>query len=395
MDWSPQQQAAIEAVQGWLADPAPQVFRLFGYAGSGKTTLAKHLAEGAGRALFGAFTGKAALVLRQKGCPASTIHSLIYTPKESSKRALRQLEEKLIQLPDDTSPEERAALEAQLKAEQEKANRPMFSLKLESEVESADLVVIDECSMVDERMGLDLLSFGTPVLVLGDPAQLPPVGGAGFFTENCTPDVLLTEIHRQAAGNPILDMATTVRQGGRPNPGAYGDSRVLGSGEKLTPEMALGVDQIIVGRNATRYATNKRVRELLGRTDPSPVPGDKLVCLRNDHDKGLLNGSLWVVEEAQCGEDLAILTLTPVEGGEAIVVDAHMHYFQGRGKELNWWEKKDAQEFDYGYALTCHKAQGSQWGSVLVVDESEAFRQDRHRWLYTAITRAADRVLIA
>ena len=57
--------------------------------------------------------------------------------------------------------------------------------------------------MVDEDLGRDLLSFGKPVLVLGDPAQLPPVKGGGFFTE-AEPDVMLTEVHRQAADNPII-----------------------------------------------------------------------------------------------------------------------------------------------------------------------------------------------
>src|ERR1700704_3832073 len=88
--FSPQQDAALQAVAAWLkARPGrgstPAVFRLFGYAGTGKTTLAKHLAEGVeGKVLFAAFTGKAALVMRRKGCQnASTIHSLIYRARES------------------------------------------------------------------------------------------------------------------------------------------------------------------------------------------------------------------------------------------------------------------------------------------------------------------------
>ena len=83
--FTPHQDAALKAVAAWLkARPGsrgtPQVFRLFGYAGTGKTTLARHLAEGVdGRVVFGAFTGKAALVMRRKGCAdASTIHSMIY-----------------------------------------------------------------------------------------------------------------------------------------------------------------------------------------------------------------------------------------------------------------------------------------------------------------------------
>ena len=98
-----------------------------------------------------------------------------------------------------------------MEAERKRLAQPAFTLNQFSPVKDAGLVVIDECSMVDDRMGQDLLSFGTKVLVLGDPAQLPPVRGSGFFTDTETPDVMLTEIHRQAKDNPIIAMATKVR----------------------------------------------------------------------------------------------------------------------------------------------------------------------------------------
>lgn len=190
MSWSPQQEAAIKDVRAWLKDKSRQVFYLAGYAGTGKTTLAKDLAGGVrGEVLYGAFTGKAALVLHRKGCDgASTIHSMIY----------------------------------KLDEEQE-TWQPSFTLNPFSPVKDADLVIIDECSMVDEGLGRDLLSFGTKVLVLGDPAQLPPVKGEGFFTAR-TPDVMLTEVHRQALDNPIIAMSMKVREGGRLDPGEYGSS---------------------------------------------------------------------------------------------------------------------------------------------------------------------------
>ena len=148
MAWSPQQDKALAAVVEWLKTRSPQVFRLFGFAGTGKTTLARHIAEEIdGKAMFAAFTGKAALVMRSKGCDdARTIHSLIYRPK-------------------DTETEE-----------------PTFELNDDSPAADAKLIIIDECSMVDEELGRDLLSFGRPVLVLGDPAQLPPVKGGGFLS---------------------------------------------------------------------------------------------------------------------------------------------------------------------------------------------------------------------
>ena len=187
MTWSPQQDAALKAVADWLRRGETPLFRLFGYAGTGKTTLARNIAEGVdGDVAFGAYTGKAALVLRSKGCAdASTIHSMIYRSRESDE------------------------------------NGPQFVLNRQSPASKADLIVIDECSMVDEELGRDLLSFGQPVLVLGDPAQLPPVKGGGFFTEG-EPDVMLTEVHRQAKDNPIIHLSMMVREGGRLATGSYG-----------------------------------------------------------------------------------------------------------------------------------------------------------------------------
>src|SRR3954469_18553543 len=196
MSWSPQQDAALKAVAEWLRRGDKPVFRLFGYAGTGKTTLARHIAEGVdGDVAFGAYTGKAALVLRSKGCAdASTIHSMIYRSRESDEGG------------------------------------PQFVLNRQSAAAKADLIVIDECSMVDEELGRDLLSFGRPVLVLGDPAQLPPVKGGGFFTE-AEPDIMLTEVHRQAQDNPIIRMSMAIREGGRLARGAFGESRVIARGD--------------------------------------------------------------------------------------------------------------------------------------------------------------------
>jgi exodeoxyribonuclease V len=69
-------------------------------------------------------------------------------------------------------------------------------------------------------------------------------------------------------------------------------------------------------------------------------------------------------------------------------------FWSGREGDLEWQDKKGTEEFTYGYALTCHKAQGSQWDEVIVFDESSTFREDKNRWLYTATTRAAERLTI-
>jgi exodeoxyribonuclease-5 len=360
--WSPQQDAALAAVSRWLKAGTPQVFRLFGYAGTGKTTLARHTAEAVGgEVVFAAYTGKAAHVMRAKGCVgAGTIHSLIY------------------------------------RARGEDENGPTFVLNQDSAAGKAALVVIDECSMVDEEIGRDLLSFGAPVLVLGDPAQLPPVAGGGFFTD-AGPDVMLTEVHRQAADDPIIRMSMIVRQGGVLAEGAYGASRVVGR-DDIEPEEVLAADQVLVGRNATRRSYNARVRHLLGREGPVPVADDTLVCLRNVRRRGLLNGSLWRVERARKPrKGLLRYTLSPEDGdtgNRRTVVSINPAYFDGTAAALSPAERRRSDEFDFGYVLTVHKAQGSQWDDVILFDESFAFRQNRARWLYTGITRAAERLTV-
>lgn len=408
MRWSPQQDAALQAVNNWLNDPdGAQVFRLFGYAGTGKTTMAVHLAEGvSGDVMFGAYTGKAAHVLRTKGCVgASTIHSMIYHGREKSQARLRELEHQLAELMNELRvvdglaasdiAEHRRVKDIREMIAQEKRSmaRPAFSLNHDSAVRDAALVIIDECSMVNEEMAQDLLYFNTPVLVLGDPAQLPPVAGGGYFTE-AEPDVMLTEIHRQAEDNPIIWMATQVRQGRTLDHGTYGESEVFHKAQ-VTPEDALAADQILVGRNKTRTASNDRYRQLRKIDTALVTPGERLVCLRNNHDKGLLNGAIWTVDEVLgIDDDRCQLRISQEDGTEA-EVEAHTAHFLGKGQDIPWWERKNAEEFDYGYALTVHKSQGSQWDDILLFDESHAFRQDAARWLYTGITRAAERVRIA
>ena len=149
--------------------------------------------------------------------------------------------------------------------------------------------------MVDAELGRDLLSFGVPVLVLGDPAQLPPIQGGGFFTE-AEPDVMLTEVHRQAQDNPIVRLSMDIRAGEYLEPGRYGETEVVAKSD-LDPQRVLDADQVLVGRNATRRAYNNRMRERRGFEDAMPSAGDKLVCLRNNRKKGLFNGGLWTVKE--------------------------------------------------------------------------------------------------
>lgn len=287
--FSPHQDAALKAVADWLkAKPGendtPNIFRLFGYAGTGKTTLAKHLAEDVdGEVKFAAFTGKAALVMRSKGCDgASTIHSLIYRARESGEET------------------------------------PSFELWDDAPASKASLIIIDECSMVDAELGRDLMSFGVPVLVLGDPAQLPPIQGGGFFTE-AEPDAMLTEVHRQAQDNPIIRLSMDIREGKNLAAGEYGQTRIVRR-DALDPERVLKADQVLVGRNVTRRAYNARMRERRGFSDSLPMADDKLVCLRNNRKKGLFNGGLWTVKNRTGARSAVMkLRLLPDDGGNRAI----------------------------------------------------------------------------
>jgi len=310
--------------------------------------------------LFAAFTGKAACVMRSKGCySASTIHSLIYKARESGEET------------------------------------PSFELWNDAPASKAKLIIIDECSMVDAELARDLMSFGVPLLVLGDPAQLPPIHGGGFFTD-AKPDAMLTEVHRQAQDDPIVRLSMEIRAGNPLTQGQYGETQVVRR-DALDPKRVLDADQVLVGRNVTRRAYNARLRERRGFTDALPMAGDKLVCLRNNRRKGLFNGGLWMVKESpKARRQIIRMRLKPDEdlGERLIKVSVRPECFTGTIEEFDWPQRKAYDEFDFGYVLTVHKAQGSQWDDVVLFDESAAFPDNRDRWLYTGVTRAAKRLTI-
>ena len=261
MEFSPQQDDALKAVARWLKAGRPQIFRLFGYAGTGKTTLARYFAEHVdGQVQFAAFTGKAAQVLRSKGAVnARTIHSLIYRPRG----------------------EEAVADEATGKT----SMSPTFSLNRQSPIARAKLVIVDECSMVDEQLGRDLHVVSARrswcSAIPGNCRRSP----AAASSPSTSRTILLTEIHRQARDNPIIRLALDVREGREFMRGDYGAAQVIGK-EDVTQELVLKADQVLVGTNRTRRRYNQRLRELKGFTADYPQAGDKLVCLRNDPGQG-------------------------------------------------------------------------------------------------------------
>jgi exodeoxyribonuclease V len=361
MELSEKQQEAVQRIKNWFGT-GRKVFRLFGYAGTGKTTTIATAVQDMGlKVEYVAYTGKAASVMRANGLPADTVHGLIY-----------KLDHK-----DPTTKE------------------LIFGINRQSRAKHADLIVLDECSMVGSAMADDLLSFKVPVLAIGDPAQLPPVKGAGFFV-NGNPDALLTEVHRQAQESPVLRMATDVREHKPLALGEYGSSAVL-RGDDVTDDDLWAVDQVLVGTNATRVRLNRRARRHFGMTGPYPQFGERLICTRNNRGLDMMNGEMFSVVSCEELDDkwLSMSLATMDRETPEIIEEVPVlkHFFDGAIQPMDF-ELIRSVHMDFGYAITVHKSQGSQWSDIMVLDESHVFRDNKFRWLYTGITRAQNSVKI-
>ena len=425
---SPPQAAAIREIRDWFETRTEeqQVFRLFGYAGSGKSTVLKFALDELGLSphrsakdgpcvpgvVTATFTGKAALVLTRKGTPARTIHSLIYSVTEATEeeveaagKRVREAEEAARRL----SGFDRTTAEATIEAMRQALSamkRPRFALNPQSDAADARLIVLDEVSMVGEDMARDLMSFGKPILVLGDPGQLPPIKGDGAFTRD-EPDVMLTEIHRQAAESAIIRLATMARTGEPIGFGSY-DAHVakMRKGD-VTPGQALHGGQLICGMNATRLQINNAMRAAagLGGTWLPTGAAEKIVCLKNQNDLGLINGMFVTLEDIVDEGSLFFSAVVTDEDGRRVgPVDrdgrpGRLRLYKGHFEDhvafdrtrhdRDWKDKKHLTEATFGWAITAHKAQGSQWENVIVWDDGLGRTEiDRRRWLYTAITRA-------
>jgi len=300
------------------------------------------------------------LQMRKAGCVgAKTIHSLIYTAISNEDGTVS------------------------------------FALDRDSEAKDAGLIVVDECSMVDEAMVNDLLSFGRPLLVLGDPAQLPPVGGDGVLT-NAEPDAMLTEIHRQAADNPIIRLATDIREGRGYDWGDMGEAvRVVRPGTLEVHEVCW-FDQLLCGTHKRRLAYIPRMRQHLGFGDGLPKFGERLICTRNERRLNIFNGGMFLVSSVKPLKQSVSMTVLSQDSiaAHSVKVKVRRELFEGGAEKLHWKAHKGHQQFDFGYAITVHKAQGSQWDNVLVYDEADVFREHANRWRYTAFTRAAEKLTV-
>lgn len=372
------------------------IFRLFGYAGTGKTTVIREIIKDIkGVVLFAAYTGKAALVMKKNGLPARTLHSLMYIPILPDKELYNELKTNLASA---KAAEDREGMK-ELYDQLRDAQTLSFELNDESLLHKAALLVLDECSMVNDEMLADLLTFNTPILVLGDPGQLPPIHGTGALIL-AKPDVMFTEIHRQALDNPIINMSFRARTGKPIALGDYGDSSHI-KATQLTNDKASAFDQILTGKNTTRRTWNRKMRKLLGFEGTYPAIGDKLICLKNQKKLNLFNGLICEVKDIiEEFENFIEMTITTELGNEVVVRTHRAHFDEyskpGLVKSLKWWDFRDTEEFDFGYAITVHKSQGSQWDNVGFYDDKFLSwkKPERCKWLYTGITRAAENITL-
>lgn len=357
-----EQQLAVSKILDWMKDDlGAREFKLGGYAGTGKTTIIKHIiAELRKQYLIAtcAFTGKACNVLQRKGVDATTMHALMYDVDVDDKTGEVHFTKKTRLLP--------------------------------------DLVIVDEASMISKDLYNDLGSFNKKYLFVGDPGQLEPVGDNPNLMART--DFVLSKIHRQAESSPIISLATSIRAGGTLSPKVVPGLTI----QKKPKTIVEGVtcDQIICAKNKTRITFNNAIRLSKGLPPNQIVEGEKLICLRNNRNFGVFNGMILYVKKVH-GEIKSRKTWTP-----CIKVDCEDEVGR-KFPSLPIWKKPFVEELNdkdyppsdcvqvtYGYAITCHKSQGSEWPRVFVWDEWFPPQVwDMKRWRYTAITRASQELI--
>ncbi|MGL6099432.1 MAG: ATP-dependent DNA helicase [Fusobacteriaceae bacterium] len=378
-------------VEGKRVNPT---FEISGAAGTGKTSIIYGLMERLKLDItkdvkFMALIGQAALVMRMKGLDANTIHGSMYCMYE------------------------KIATDVDGKPMFDSQNRPItttgWTKKSIQEFGRCHLIVVDEGSMVDPKMARDILSYGIPVIVLGDLNQLPPIFGKSAFLTD--PDIVLTKIERQSEGHPIIDISCKARNGVHIEKGEYGDNgevQVIYQSE-LTDEMLTGVDIVICAKNVTRNNINNRVRRILGYTGNLPNIGERLVFRKNNW-KRIIDKVVAITNGLQCcvtsnvdvsnisGKGVFNASVKPVFNSmgtsqfDYVPID-YGYFMQGCKSDKCVERFNEGEKAEFGYSITCHMSQGSQYSSVLVYEE--VLSKDIHRkWLYTAVTRAVDKLIL-
>ena len=328
------------------------------------------------RVAYIAYTGKAAQVLRNKGCQnAMTAHRLLYNsiPKKDGT---------FIHVPKDTIEEKYS------------------------------IIIVDEISMLPKPMWELLLKHKRYIIACGDPGQLPPIGESTDVLNS--PHIFLDEIMRQAADSEIIRLSADIRAGKTIKPMRGNEINIVRNCD-LVDGMFTWADQIICGKNATRYNTNDYFRKMKwGANFSNPIVGDKIICLKNNWDKiagageALVNGSIGTLTKITTSSDIllgtkAIIDFEPegYEGQDVSFKDLLMdwqlitnHVPTINKENFRTFPKfLKPEQFDYGYCITCHKSQGSEYDKVLVLEEVLK-STDHKRWLYTACTRASQKLTL-
>lgn len=399
-EWTCDQTNADNLIRDWFYKSEKQVFVLAGYAGTGKTTLLRHTVTETlslvpdESCAFVTPTGKAATALIRQGVAATTLHRLIYQ----------------------SIPEE---IETEVNGKKIKIEKLNFKRR-ESIDKSIKLIVLDEASMASDAVLWDLMEFGVKLLLCGDNAQLPPVEGFNTYLKN--PDYTLKTIVRQQLDNPIIKLSEMAREGVYIPYGKYGESVSVIDKRKFIGERRKNylskADQIICGINKTRVMINDEMRAMRG-AGKLPENGDKLICTLNNWEQfidkeyrfNVVNGIIGTAYDPfyDTSAGIGFMQFKPdfldENCPEALPFDTgiftdgkyrykHGDYFEKFNEEGEATGAFTLNRFEYGYCISCHKAQGSEFDTAVVFDESYAFKDDKNRWLYTAITRVKKKLIL-
>lgn len=398
IELSPDQVKVKDAIVDFARNGA-DLLTVGGYAGTGKSTVvAEAIREmGADRPpiAFCALSGKAASVIQSKLVAAGvlreddycgTIHGLIYQLFDSKLKSQMQLAR--TEDGDDTRKPITAKMEMELQ----------FSQKgLEKKY---GLIVVDEASMMSEEILIDMQNTGLKILAVGDHGQLPPVKATNYLMKD--PMVRLEKIHRQAENDPIVMVSRMAREDGKIPIGRYGDLvekvRKTGDGSYMDP---VGRDwMVLCGRNATRVYWNNQLRHKFGFKDHDVMIGERVICLKNNKELKIFNGMLGKVSTIfPSGQHWYNLS-AEMETGPVFYGEVLKHQFGSQSTCFSYppaglGEMQVGDLFDWGWCITVHKSQGSEWDQVCVIEERfTPSDEDWRRWLYTAVTRAKKRLLV-
>jgi exodeoxyribonuclease-5 len=434
IELSGEQKEAIRQIASWFKNPfrTNNTFKLAGPAGSGKSSIAFEAIRSLGLSFSDvaivAPTGKAAYVLIQKGNKSvSTIHSLIYITLKNIDTEIENLAVRINQekemLEEGQSDSHILALEEELLSlkthKNSSVNNKKFLFKLKPALLiNYKLILADEGSMIDAKVKTDLESFNIPILYLGDPFQLPPVTRVAnedsVFFDNAGKllpvDFMLTEVHRQTLESPILATATKVRldksyiiprgiNRSKVNPEEFFARTSI---DKLTDKQLELFDQIICGSNKTRISINKYMREVKGFTNPLPQKGDKIIFTMNSKKFNVVNGTQGVVEnefsQKRLESNIIYCDIRLDDGSlleEAPLIIPSLLNDERSLETLPNYFYEDFLKAEYGYAITCHKSQGSQYRTGLIILEPIGNTSElKRRWTYTALTRFTEKVVV-